>query len=71
MPNFPTASGFALMAIGVCLSFYVTQRRIWAGVSPKGDTGCEVLLAGASRKDRESFKRSFDMLVKDIKGRTS
>jgi cytochrome c biogenesis protein len=63
-------TGFALMAIGVCLSFYLTQRRIWAGVRETGERSCEVLLAGTSRKDRESFKRNFDLLVKEIRGKT-
>jgi cytochrome c biogenesis protein ResB len=63
-------AGFALTAIGVCLSFYFTQRRIWVGVGG-GDTGaCNVFVAASSRKDRESFKLSFDSLVKQIKERT-
>lgn len=63
-------TGFALTAIGVCLSFYVTQRRVWVGVRDDGEDACELFLAAASRKDRESFKRSFAILVKEIKGRT-
>jgi cytochrome c biogenesis protein ResB len=62
-------TGFAMTAIGVCLSFYVTQRRIWVGVSDDGGAACEMFLAAASRKDRESFRRSFEALVKEIRRR--
>jgi cytochrome c biogenesis protein len=63
-------TGCGVMVVGVFLSFYVNQRRVWVAVRPGPKAGAaEVFLAGASRKDRESFRREFEDIVDALKGR--
>ena len=64
-------TGCGVMVVGVFLSFYVTQRRVWVAVHPGADGGAEVFLAAATRKDRESFRRDFYRVVDALKGRLS
>lgn len=62
-------TGFGLGVVGVFLSFYVTQRRVWIGVVEGKDGSSEVLLAATSHKGREGFRREFEELVIELKGR--
>ncbi len=61
-------AGFAATVVGICLSFYVTQRRIWVGVLERGPRESEVFLAASSRKDKETFRRYFENLLREMKG---
>lgn len=62
-------TGFGLAVVGVVLSFYLTQRRVWVGVRRESEGATEVLMAAASRKNRESFKREFKNIVNELKSR--
>jgi len=60
--------GFALMVLGVVLSFYVNHRQVWAMVKPLGkDEGSRVFLAGTSYKWKEPFKAEFKNMADKIK----
>jgi len=59
-------TGFGLGAVGVFLSFYVTQRRVWVLARPE-EGGCRLFVAAATRRDKESFSRNFARLVSELK----
>lgn len=63
-------TGFGIAVIGVFLSCYVTQRRVWVGAREEGAGASRVYMAAASRKDRESFRREFEGMVSEIRART-
>ncbi len=62
-------TGFGLGVVGIFLSFYVTQRRVWIGVVEGKDNSSEVLLAAASHKGREAFRKEFEEIVEGLRGR--
>ena len=62
-------TGFGMAIAGLFLSFYVTQRRVWAGVREGAAGGSEVFLAAASRKGKESLKREFESFVNELGGK--
>jgi cytochrome c biogenesis protein len=63
-------TGFGMMVVGVFLSFYVTQRRVWVAVGPGEDGTAEIHLAAASRKDKETFRRQFYGIVDELRRRS-
>jgi cytochrome c biogenesis protein len=60
-------TGCGVMVVGVFLSFYVTQRRVWIAARPEPGGGAEMFLAAATRKDKESFRRDFYGIVRTLK----
>lgn len=53
--------GFALMVIGVLLSFYINHRQVWVMVAPQ-EQGSRVWLAGLSYKWKQPFRQEFKEL---------
>ena len=60
--------GFAMMVIGVLLSFYVNHRQLWVMVSPREDGGSRALVAGVSYKWKEPFRQEFRELCDLLAG---
>lgn len=53
--------GFALMILGVFVSFYVTHRIIRASVSP-GPSGASVVVGAQSRAEADTFDKDFERI---------
>jgi cytochrome c biogenesis protein len=57
-------SGCILMLIGLYVSFFLSDRRIWLLLRPaQGKIGTDVLFAGATNKNKIGFTKSFSRLV--------
>ncbi|PWG65763.1 cytochrome c biogenesis protein ResB [Sediminicurvatus halobius] len=54
-------AGCGLLVAGIFLLFYVSHRRVWALVTPRG-AGTELLLAGVSQRRPEGFEGEFESL---------
>jgi cytochrome c biogenesis protein len=61
--------GFGMAVVGVFLSFYVTQRRVWVGVLERAEGTSEVLMAAASRRGRRSFNAELKAMAEELRGR--
>ncbi len=59
--------GFALMIIGVMLSFYVNHRQLWVMVVGS-EQGSRAWLAGASYKWKQPFRQEFKQLCDRVAG---
>jgi len=52
---------FALLIVGVALTFYLPRRRVWARLAPSGE------LRLVARADREvDLRREFTRLLEDL-----
>jgi cytochrome c biogenesis protein len=56
-------AGCALLVVGVFLLFYVSQRRVWAMLSPRSDGGTDLLVAGTNQRRPELFEAEFTTLT--------
>jgi cytochrome c biogenesis protein len=56
-------AGSALLVAGVFLLFYVSQRRVWAMITPKADGGTSLLVGGTNQRRPELFAAEFDALT--------
>lgn len=57
-------SGCILMLIGLYVSFFLSHRRIWLFLKlANSKLGTDVLLAGATNKNKVGFSKSFTQLV--------
>ncbi len=63
-------TGFGIGVVGLFLSFYVTQRRVWAGVKEGAEGASEVLMAAASRRGRRGFGAEFKAMVEKLRGKS-
>ena len=61
-------AGCALLVLGVFLLFYVSQRRVWAMITPREDGGTDLLVAGTNQRRPELFEAEFNTLT-DALGR--
>jgi len=61
--------GFVMLMAGVFFMFYLNHRRIWVRVSP-GESGAQVLMAGAGNRDRADFGKEFQLLKNEFTGLT-
>ena len=57
--------GCFLMVIGSCGAFFLSHRRLWVTIRPKGD-GVSVKLGGSAHRNQPAFALYFDALKKDI-----
>ncbi|MBN2290003.1 MAG: cytochrome c biogenesis protein ResB [Candidatus Glassbacteria bacterium] len=60
-------AGFALLVLGVMLSFYVNHRQLWAMVVPEGGARSRVHLAGLSYKWKQPFLAEFKSYLEKIR----
>lgn len=59
--------GFALMCLGLYITFMVTHRRIWAWLTPDGKGGTRLLLCGGSNRNKASFDQRFAELAERLR----
>ncbi len=60
--------GFALLVVGILLSFYVNHRQIWVMVTPGSEEGkSRIHLAGMSYKWKQPFQNEFKRFAEKIK----
>jgi cytochrome c biogenesis protein len=56
-------SGFMLIIAGLAVSFFLSHRRIWVYISPKGKRGSRILVCGVANKHKPVFERKFQKIV--------
>jgi cytochrome c biogenesis protein len=61
-------TGFGMGIVGVFLSFYVTQRRVWVGVLEATGGASEVFMAAASRRGRRGFSAELKAMAEELRG---
>ncbi|MHB8707251.1 MAG: cytochrome c biogenesis protein ResB [Desulfuromonadales bacterium] len=57
--------GCFLMVIGSCGAFFLSHRRLWVVIQPKG-SGVSVKLGGSAHRNQPAFALYFDALKKDL-----
>jgi cytochrome c biogenesis protein len=57
--------GSALLVIGLCIMFYVSHRKLWLVVRPRG-SGIRLSVAGLSNRNPMVFTREFNELLSSI-----
>jgi len=62
--------GSALMTIGLAISLFLSHRRVWIRITPKGKQGSNLLLSGGSNKNKLGFEQSFDRLTELVEQET-
>ncbi|MCK8515619.1 cytochrome c biogenesis protein ResB [Methylonatrum kenyense] len=62
-------AGFALLTIGVFLSFFVSYRRSWCLIQPHSDGGSRLLLASTSARDNPAQEQRFRSLAGHLESR--
>ncbi|MFH7325804.1 cytochrome c biogenesis protein ResB [Desulfurivibrio sp. C05AmB] len=60
-------AGFALMLLGLYVTFLVTHRRVWACLRPDGEGRTRLLLAGGSNRNQATFDQRFAELVERLR----
>ena len=55
--------GFCLMVLGLAISFFMSHRRIWVYITPRGKSGAQILVSGGSNKNKPGFARRFEDLI--------
>jgi cytochrome c biogenesis protein len=55
--------GFCLMVLGLAISFFMSHRRIWVYIAPRGKSGAHILVSGNSNKNKPGFAKRFENLV--------
>ena len=55
--------GFCLMVLGLAISFFMSHRRIWVHIAPRGKSGAHILVSGRSNKNKPGFAKRFEDLV--------
>ncbi|UCE19380.1 MAG: cytochrome c biogenesis protein ResB, partial [Gemmatimonadota bacterium] len=64
--------GLIVMTIGVCITFFLSHRRIWVVVQRRSDQESHVAMCGATNRDREMFEKQLGQIMEKIeKGGTS
>lgn len=61
--------GCALMLVGLYVAFFLSHQRLWVYITPggSGGQGSNILVSGASNKNRLAFDRRFEALIAVIK----
>lgn len=57
--------GCFLMVVGSCGAFFLSHRRLWVTIQPKGN-GISVKLGGNAHRNQPAFALYFDTLKKDL-----
>ena len=55
--------GFCLMVLGLAISFFMSHRRIWVYIAPRGKSGAQILVSGSSNKNKPGFAKRFENLI--------
>jgi cytochrome c biogenesis protein len=55
--------GFCLMVLGLAISFFMSHRRIWVYITPRGKSGAQILVGGGSNKNKPGFAKRFEDLI--------
>lgn len=55
--------GCGLMVVGLIVSFFLSHRRIWVRITPRGKKGSRILFSGVSNKNKPAFEQKFRKLV--------
>lgn len=58
--------GCTLMVIGIFMAFFVTHRRVWVKIIPRGNESV-VWVAGSTNKNRAGFEEEFKAIADGIK----
>ncbi len=58
--------GCALMLVGLYVAFFLSHQRLWVYITPGGQ-GSQILVSGASNKNRLAFDRRFEALIAILK----
>jgi len=58
--------GCGLMVLGLIISFFLSHRRIWVRITPRGKKGSRILVSGVANKNKPAFERQFQKLVDRI-----
>lgn len=61
-------AGFALMVLGLGISLFMAERRIWVQIS-EGEGKWKLQLAGQSRRAKEVFDREFGTICRELEGK--
>ncbi len=64
-------AGSALLVAGIFLLFYISQRRVWAMISPGQNGGTQLLIGGANQRRPEQFEHEFEALADAIDSRVN
>lgn len=62
-------AGFTLMLVGLYVAFFMSHRRIWLQISPKGEAA-EVTLYGSANKNHPGFRRQIQAFLDRIETAT-
>ena len=57
---------FVLASIGLCLSFYVYHRRVWAIILPGPEGKAKLLIGGECRRNQPGFEKEFNLIVRAL-----
>ena len=60
--------GLLAMTIGVCITFFLSHRRLWAVIHRRGDGESEVALCGATNRDKEALEKQLNRIMEKIRG---
>ncbi len=63
-------TGCILMILGLLVTFFVSHKRWWVLVEPRGEKS-EILVAGSTNRNRTAFEDAFAGLVEALKERTA
>ena len=64
--------GLVAMTIGVCMTFFLSHRRIWAVILQQGERECQVALCGIANRDKEALEKQLQEMMEAVrKGGTS
>ncbi len=55
--------GFCLMVLGLAISFFMSHRRLWVHITPRGKSEAQILVSGGSNKNNPGFARRFEELI--------
>jgi cytochrome c biogenesis protein len=59
-------SGCILLVVGLAVSFFLSHRRLWVRITPKGPRESAILLCGTSNKNKLAFEGRFEELGASI-----
>ena len=51
--------GCILLCIGIVLMFYIAHKRIWIIITPSGEQGSQLIVAGSGDRHQKEFAREF------------
>ncbi|WP_081633242.1 cytochrome c biogenesis protein ResB [Spiribacter salinus] len=59
-------AGSGLLILGIFMLFYVSQRRVWAMITPGEDGQHQLLVGGANQRRPEQFEQEFEDLADTV-----